>query len=343
MRTYNVAIVGATGAVGQELLGTLTRRNFPVGNYRLLASKDSVGKRILGYEDVGVVEELTAESFEDVDVAFFSAGAERSRTYAFAAVAAGAVVIDNTSAFRLDPKVPLVVPEINEDVIPDHGIIANPNCTTIVSLMALYPLHQAFGVKRVSAASYQAVSGAGAKALCEFRNQIWQHEHNVELTAEAMRYPIFDNIIPEIGGFADGGHTTEEVKLVNEGRKIMRHPTLLADITCARVPVERAHAVAMNIEFERPVPRSHAREVLRKAPGIVVVDNPGEFRYPMPLFVAGKDECEVGRIRESTIFPGGLQLVVVCDQLLKGAALNAVQIAELVVDQWQTAATQGQV
>ena len=332
MRKFNVAIVGATGAVGHELLGVLERRKFPIGNLKLLASSRSVGKLIEFNNEAIGVEELTKDSFEGIDIAIFSAGSERAKVFAPAAVAVGAVVIDNSSAFRMDPKVPLVVPEINAEAIRTHsGIIANPNCTTIISLMPLYPLHKAFGLKRIAAASYQAVSGAGGKALDEYHRQVRQAAQGVPITVEALRHQILGNIIPEIGGFALGDHTTEEVKLVNEGRKIMSHPSFDADITCVRVPVARAHSVVISAEFDGSASPSDVWRVLKQAPGIKVLDNPMMFYYPMPLFVAGKDDCEVGRIRESNIFSRGVQFIVVGDQLLKGAALNAVQIAELLI------------
>lgn len=324
-----MAVVGATGAVGVEMIQTLERRNFPVGKLTLLASARSVG-RTLRFRDAEIpVTELTANSFSGVDLALFSAGGAISRDLAPGAVAAGCVVVDNSSAFRQDPAVPLVVPEINAgDLRNHHGIIANPNCTTAITLMALYPLHQAFGVTRLVAASYQAVSGTGARAIEELQRQVRQIAAGETVTREVYPHQIAFNVLPQVDSFLPDGYTREEMKLQNEGRKIMHHPGFRASVTCVRVPVYRAHSVAVSAEFERPVTAEAARAVLRAAPGLVVVDEPERQRYPMPLEVSGQFDCAVGRIRKDLAFDNGLAFWVAGDQLLKGAALNAVQIAE---------------
>ena len=262
-------------------------------------------------------------------MAIFSAGGEVSRKFAPIAAKEGCVVIDNSSAWRMDPDVPLVIPEINAEALKGHkNIIANPNCTTIVSLMALYPLHRAFGVKRVFAASYQAVSGTGAQAVEELRKQVDQVVKGEPVTKEVYPKQIAFNVIPRVDAFLENGYTKEEMKMQNEGRKIMSHPSFKASVTCVRVPVYRAHAVAVNAEFEKPVTPTSAREVLAQAPGIKVNDDPANDGYPTPLEVSGKDDCEVGRIRTDVALENSLSFWVVGDQLLKGAALNAVQIAE---------------
>ncbi|MEY2545515.1 MAG: aspartate-semialdehyde dehydrogenase [Verrucomicrobiota bacterium] len=330
MKNYHVAIVGATGAVGAELLRVLERRSFPVASLRALSSARSAGKSISFRGESIKVEELNENSFAKIDIAFFSAGGDVSRKFVPIARDAGAVAIDNTSAFRMDPDVPLVIPEINgEDVKQHHGIIANPNCTTAVALMALYPLHRAFGVKRVFAASYQAVSGSGQRAIDELREQVAASAQDRQSTPEVYPHQIAFNVLPQVDSFLESGYTKEEMKFQNEGRKIMHLPEFRASVTCVRVPVYRAHSVAVSAEFERKVSVEQAHEVLAKAPGLELVDEPNKSRYPMPLAVAGKDNCEVGRVRIDCAFENGLSFWVSGDQLLKGAALNAVQIAEL--------------
>ena len=326
---FNVAIVGATGAVGAELIQLLEQREFPLRGLKLLASPKSEGKVLKFKGEEIPVEALSKDSFKSVDIALFSAGASTSRQYAQHAVSAGAVVIDNSSAFRMEPDVPLVVPEINPTDIQKHqGIIANPNCTTIISVMALYPLHQVFRVKRVIAASYQAVSGAGAKAIQELLLQTKSFFSGEPAIPEVFPHTIAFNVLPQVDVFLEDGYTKEEVKFVNESRKIMHHPTLRASITCVRVPVFRAHSIALHADFEEPVSVERARDVLAKFQGLELVDDPGSKRYPMPLLVAGKNNCQVGRIRADTALDNGLALWVCGDQLLKGAALNALQIAE---------------
>jgi aspartate-semialdehyde dehydrogenase len=326
----HLAIVGATGAVGAELLQLLDQREFPLRGLKLLASPKSAGKVLKFKGEEIPVEALSRNSFKSVDIALFSAGAGISREYGALAVDAGAVVIDNSSAFRMENDVPLVVPEINPDDIHQHkGIIANPNCTTIIALMAIYPLHKVFGLKRVIASSYQAVSGAGAKAIQELELQSKSYFSGETVNPKVFPHPIAFNVLPQVDIFLDNGYTKEEVKFVNESRKIMHHPTLRASITCVRVPVFRAHSVAVHAEFEQPVSIERARDVLAKFQGLELVDDPSLRSYPMPLLVAGKNNCQVGRIRVDTALDNGLAFWVCGDQLLKGAALNALQIAEM--------------
>jgi aspartate-semialdehyde dehydrogenase len=326
----HLAIVGATGAVGTELIQLLEQREFPVRELKLLASLKSAGK-VLKFKGQEIpVEALSEHSFEGVDTAFFSAGSSTSKDFAKHAVRAGTVVIDNSSAFRMEEDVPLVVPEINPADIQNHrGIIANPNCTTIIALMALFPLHQAFGVKRVIAASYQAVSGAGAKAIHELSLQSESFFSGAPSSVEIFPHRIAFNVVPQVDAFLASGYTKEEVKFVNESRKIMHHPTLLASITCVRVPVFRAHSVAVHAEFEQPVSVDRARDALAKFPGLELMDDPTSKTYPMPILATGKYNCQVGRIRVDSALDNGLAFWVCGDQLLKGAALNAIQIAEL--------------
>jgi aspartate-semialdehyde dehydrogenase len=326
----HVAIVGATGAVGIELMQVLTRREFPVGKLTLLASARSAGKTLDFQGEQIPVRELREDSFAGVDVALFSAGASISKKFAPLAVQAGAVVVDNSSAFRMDEHVPLVIPEINgADVALSRGIIANPNCTTAVTLMGLWPLHQAFGVRRVIAASYQAVSGTGAQAIEELRRQVDALAAGQQPSWTVYPHQIAFNVLPHVDSFLESGYTKEEMKMQNEGRRIMHHPAFLASVTCVRVPVYRAHSVAVNAQFERPISLERAREVLTAAPGVQLVDNPAKNEYPLPLRVAGKDDCEIGRLRIDCALENGIAFWISGDQLLKGAALNAVQIAEL--------------
>ncbi len=328
-----MAIVGATGAVGIEMMRVLERRNFPVGKLTLLASARSAGKT-LDFRGAPVeASEVTPAAFAGVDFALFSAGGSISKEFAAAAVKAGAVVIDNSSAFRMDADVPLVVPEINPDAARAHkGIIANPNCTTAITLMGLWPLHRAFGVKRLWASSYQAVSGSGAKAIEELKAQVEALARGEEPSRAVYPWQIAFNVIPQVDAFLESGYTKEEMKLENEGRKIMGLPGFRASVTCVRVPVYRAHSVAVSAEFERPVSVAEARTVLAGAPGLRVVDEPSRHGYPVPLEVAGQDDCEIGRLRADCALENGLSFWICGDQLLKGAALNAVQIAELLVE-----------
>lgn len=332
-KLYNLAIAGATGAVGLEMIETLEKRNFPVKNLRLLASKRSVGKKLKFKGELIDVEELTEKSFEGVDIALFSAGASRSKEFAPAAVSSGAVVIDNSSAFRMEADVPLVVPEVNpEDVKKHKGIIANPNCSTIIMVVAVFPLHKAKNLRRVVASTYQAASGAGAKAMAELEEQSRLYLEGKTLPEpEALPQRITFNLFPHIDVFLDNGYTKEEMKMLNEGRKIMHHPDLKVSCTCVRVPVMRAHSLSLNLEFEKEITPDEARQILSKAPGIKVVDDPASKLYPMPIDASGKYDCLVGRIRQdcSRDDKRGLDIFVSGDQLLKGAALNAVQIAEI--------------
>ena len=331
-RNPHVAIVGATGAVGIEMIKTLEKRNFPVSKLTLLASARSVGKKLKFKGQDITVTELTKDSFTGVDIALFSAGSGISKEFAPIAARAGCVVVDNSSAFRQDPNVPLVVPEINAaDVKLHQGIIANPNCTTAITLMALYPLHQAFGVKRIFASSYQAVSGTGAKALEELERQVEQIVTKKPVTKEVYPHQIAFNVLPQVDSFLPSGYTKEEMKMENEGRKIMHHDTFRASVTCVRVPVYRSHSIAVSAEFEKPVTVEAARAVLLKAPGLDVVDEPENRKYPMPLNTSEQDNCQVGRLRLDCAMDNGLCFWVSGDQLLKGAALNAVQIAEELV------------
>lgn len=328
----HVAIVGATGAVGVEMIKTLEKRNFPVGKLTLLASARSVGKKLKFKGQDVTVAELAKDSFAGIDIALFSAGGGISKEFAPIAAKAGCVVVDNSSAFRQDDSVPLVIPEINADDVKWHkGIIANPNCTTAITLMALYPLHQAFGCKRIFAASYQAVSGTGAKAIEELKRQIEEIVAGKDATKEVYPHQIAFNVLPHVDSFLPTGYTKEEMKMENEGRKIMHHPTFHASVTCVRVPVYRSHSVAVNAEFDKAVTSDSARTVLKKAPGLDLVDEPENKKYPMPLFTSEKYNCEVGRIRKDCALDNGLAFWVSGDQLLKGAALNAVQIAEELV------------
>lgn len=338
MKGYHFAVVGATGAVGQELLRVLERRNFPVAGLQPIASPSSAGRSVRFHDESIPVQELKEHSFEKIDIAFFCAGGEISRKYVPIACQADAIVIDNSSVFRMEAHVPLVIPEINgEDVQRHRGLIANPNCTTAITLMALYPLHRAFSVRRIFAASYQAVSGSGTRAINELTQQVKDAAQDREssprpgssIPATSYPHPIAFNLLPHVDSFLQNGYTKEEMKMQNEARKIMHLPQFRASVTCVRVPVYRAHSVAVSAEFEKPVSLERAREVLVKAPGLELVDEPQNHRYPMPISVTGKDNCQVGRVRVDCAFENGLSFWVSGDQLLKGAALNAVQIAEL--------------
>jgi len=331
MNPPHVAIVGATGAVGVEMLLCLEQRNFPLGGLKLLASARSAGKRMNFRGKEIVVEELTHESFNDVDIALFSAGGGISKEFGPSAAAAGAVVIDNSSAFRMDPDVPLVVPEINPAAAKNRprNIIANPNCTTIISLMALAPLHEAFGLESIIASSYQAVSGSGAQGIVELEEQVKAIASGQPFTPKVYPRQIAFNVIPQVDVFTDSGYTKEELKMLHEGRKIMDLPELKVSCTCVRVPVYRSHSVSITASFERPVDVQAARAAFAGKPGIKVVDDPANKLFPVPLDTTGKDDCLVGRIRKNIVCDNALDLWVVGDQVRKGAALNAVQIAEI--------------
>lgn len=328
-RRLHVAIVGAKGAVGVEAVSLLGDRGFPVDRLSLFGTSRSAGTAMDFCGHDIVIQTLTEESFRGVDVAIFSAGSAASKHFAPIAKAAGCVVIDNSSAFRMDPDVPLVIPEINgEDIALHKGIIANPNCTTAVTLMAIAPLHRRFGVKRMIASSYQAVSGAGQRGLEELHAQMEDEDSEPEV----FPHRILGNVIPLIGKAVPDGYTDEELKLQNEGRKILHHPDLRASITCVRIPVDRAHSISVEVEFEKAVTPGDARHILERAEGVQLTDDPGRSVYPMPLLASGEADCLVGRIRSSLAFDNGLAFFVSGDQLLKGAALNAVQIAEWLIE-----------
>lgn len=327
----NIAIVGASGAVGQELLKVLDQRNFPVTSLRLFGSSRSAGTTYTFRDTPVTVEELTPESdFSGIDIAFTSAGASTSRQYADVITRHGATMIDNSSAFRMNPDVPLVVPEVNGDDAFDapRRIIGNPNCTTIQMVVALNPIHRLSPIRRVHVATYQAASGAGASAMKELENQYLELARGEKPTVEKFSAQLAYNVIPHIDVFTDNGYTKEEMKMFNETRKIMHAPELSVSAMCVRVPVLRAHSEAIWVETERPISPEEARKALEAAPGIVVVDNPAEKQYPMPLDVADHDPVYVGRIRADIANPNGLTFWIVGDQIRKGAALNAVQIAE---------------
>ncbi|MBD2360991.1 aspartate-semialdehyde dehydrogenase [Anabaena minutissima FACHB-250] len=332
-KLYRVAILGATGAVGTELLELLASRNFPVADLKLLASARSVG-RSLPFKGENIPVELVSDrAFENVDIVLASAGGSTSKAWAKVAVEKGAVVIDNSSAFRMHPEVPLVVPEVNPQAAANHkGIIANPNCTTILMTLAVWPLHQIKPVQRIIAATYQSASGAGAKAMEEVKIQssaILQGESPV---AEVLPYPLAFNLFPHNSPMTDSGYCEEEMKMVNETRKIFDAQQIRISATCVRVPVLRAHSEAINLEFAEPFPPEAAREILSHAPGVKLVEDWGKNYFPMPIEASGRDEVLVGRIRQDISHPCGLELWLCGDQIRKGAALNAVQIAELLVE-----------
>lgn len=339
MKKYNVAILGATGAVGQEFLQLIEERNFPFAELKMLASKRSAGKKIDFMGKTYTVEEATEDSFQGIDIALF-AGGSASKTFAPAAVRHGAVVIDNSSAFRMDPTVPLVVPEVNPEAIKDHkGIIANPNCSTIIMAMALKPIYDHVKIKRVVVSTYQAVSGAGKEAIDELNQQVAASVANRPIEANILpgaslpkHYQIAFNLIPQIDIFVEDDYTKEEMKMVHETHKIFNDYTMGITATTVRVPVYRSHSESINLELEAPLSPAKARELLSAFPGVIVEDNPTEMSYPMPLFTSAKDEVFVGRIRKDNSLATGLNLWVVGDQIRKGAALNALQIAEYMIE-----------
>jgi aspartate-semialdehyde dehydrogenase len=327
-----VAILGATGAVGIELLSILEERDFPVASLRPLASPRSVGKMVRFRDTEVTVEPIGDGVFDGIDVAFFSAGGSVSRQWAPAAKAAGAVVVDNTSAFRMTDGVPLVVPEVNPDAATTHdGLIANPNCSTILLAVALWPLHKAFGVRRVVVSTYQAVSGAGAAGLAELDRQKKQQASGEAPTAERFPHPIVDNLFCHDSPIDATGYCEEERKMIHETRKIFALPELALTATCVRVPVPRAHCESVNLTFDRPVTPDAARRLLADAPGIRVVDDPATHQFPTPQLASGQDDVLVGRLRQDASQPDGrgLELFLAGDQIRKGAATNAVQVAEL--------------
>lgn len=331
MKTYNVAVVGATGAVGQEMMKMLDQRNFPVKSLRLLASERSAGKKIT-FKGVEIpVEVLKADSGKGIDIALYSAGATVSREFAPHFAKDGCFVIDNSSAWRMEKDIPLVVPEVNpHDLSKDKKIIANPNCSTIQMVVALKPLHDAAKIKRVVVATYQSVSGAGGRGMEELKAQAIAWATGAPMPAPAkFPYQIAFNLIPHIDIFMENGYTKEEIKMANETQKIMGDPSIRVSATCVRVPVFRAHSEAVWIETEKKLPPDEARRLLSKAPGVQVIDEPANKKYPLPLDAAEKQITFVGRIREDLSADNGLTFWVVSDNLLKGAALNAVEIAEV--------------
>ena len=328
--SFTVGIVGATGAVGQELLGLLLARNFPLASLRLFASARSAGKVVEYADKKYTIEEAKPGVFADVDVAFFAVDGATTRALAPDAVKAGCLVIDKSSAYRMDPAVPLVIPEINPEGLRSHqGIIANPNCSTAVTLMALWPLHLKFGLKRYFAATYQSVSGTGADAIDELEAQVQAHAKGAPITKKVYPYQIAFNAIPQVDSFGSDGYTGEETKMRDESRRIMGLPALKVSATCVRVPVVRAHSVAVNAEFERPVSVEAAREAIAAFAGAQLVDDPSKQVYPTPLDFSRQVKCGVGRIRIDSALDYGLSLWVSGDNLWKGAALNALQNAEL--------------
>jgi len=334
---WNIAVAGATGAVGGAMLETLERRNFPVRELRLLASERSVGKKLTFKGRQYAVELLDKDAFDGVDVALFSAGAARSLEFAPAAAAAGAVVVDNSSAFRMDPEIPLVVPEVNRHAIKDYtrrGIIANPNCSTIQMLVALKPIYDKVGIKRIVVSTYQAVSGSGAKAIEELKNQVRAWAAGDPLEAKVYPHQIAFNCLPHIDSFLDNGYTKEEMKMVNETVKIFEDDTIGVTATTVRVPVFYGHSEAVNIETGEKITAAEVKDLLAAAPGVKLVDDPAANRYPLALESEGKFETMVGRIREDESIANGINLWVVADNILKGAALNAVQIAEVLIEDY---------
>src|SRR5215218_2359050 len=330
----NVAIVGATGAVGQEFLTVLAERNFPIKSLRLLASAKSAGKTAVFKGQPYPIEELTKDSFKDVRIAFFSAGGSVSKEFAPAAVAAGAVVVDNTSAFRMKDGVPLVVPEVNPEQIHKHnGLIANPNCSTIIMNVPVWPLHRANRVKRIVVSTYQAVSGAGAWGLYELDAQLKSYARGEPIKKEKFPHQIANNLFSHNTKIGENGYNEEENKMVQETRKIFNEPKIMVTATCIRIPVPRAHCESINLEFERPITPKQVREILAKAPGVTIVDNVDANHFPMPLEASGQDNVLVGRIRQdiSREDGRGIELFVSGDQIRKGAATNAVQIAEKLI------------
>ena len=329
MREYRVAIAGATGLVGQEFIKVLEQRNFPMASIRLLASDRSAGKKLFVTHQEIEVKETVPESFKGIDIALFSAGTETSRHFSPIAAQSGAVVIDNSSAFRMHPEVPLVVPEVNPEDIKRHkGIIANPNCSTIQMVVALYPLHKVNPIKRIVVDTYQAVSGTGSAAIEELTTQAKQVLEGQSTIPHVYPHQIAFNVLPEIDVFLDNGYTKEEWKLVEETRKIMHADDIAISATCVRVPVFTGHSEAIHVEFSRPMSPDEARRILAQAPGVKLLDDPTISLYPQPWSSAGSDEVFVGRIRRDASHSNGLTMWVVTDNLRKGAALNAVQIAE---------------
>lgn len=328
----NIAIAGVTGAVGQEFLRIIEERNFPFDSLKMLASSRSAGKQIDFLGKTYTVEELTCDSFDGVDIALFSAGGGRSKEFAPAAVKAGAVVIDNSSAFRMDPEVPLVVPEVNPDALAQHkGIIANPNCSTIIANVPVWPLHKTNPVKRMIVSTYQAASGAGQSAMLEMIQQAKEVLEGKPVTCKTLRYQLAFNLYCHDSKIGPNGYNEEEMKMVKETHKIFSCPDIAITCTCVRVPVVRAHCESINLEFTNPITPDEVRQILSSAPGVSIIDDCEHNRFPMPIDASGNDDVYVGHIRQDESLPDnrGINLWVSGDQIRKGAALNAIQIAEL--------------
>ncbi len=336
-REFSIAVAGATGAVGQTFLKVLAERNIPMKELRLLASERSEGKKINFKGNELTVHRLEHDSFEGIDIALFSCGGDRSLTFAPSAAKAGAVVVDNSSAWRMDPDVPLVVPEVNPHAISGYknkGIIANPNCSTIQMVVALKPLHDKARIKRIVVSTYQAVSGTGHKAIIELENQIIAWAEGKPMENKVYPHRIAFNCLPHIDSFLENGYTKEEMKMVNETRKIMEIPDVMVSATTVRVPVFYSHSEAVNVEFETPVSPDEAKELLKNAPGVRLVDDPSKNEYPLAIDAQGQDLTYVGRIRKDLSCENGLAMWVVADNIRKGAATNAVQIAEVLMDKY---------
>lgn len=335
-KQFNVAVVGATGAVGQQMLSMLEQRNFPLASLKLLASANSAGKKVMFKGEEYTLEEATPEAFEGVDVALFSAGGSVSKKLVPEAIKRGALCIDNTSAFRMDPDVPLVVPEVNpEKIFENNGVIANPNCSTIQMVAALKPLYDKYGMDRIVVSTYQAVSGAGAKAIQELQDQSRAVLNGEEVKKEVLpvgslpvKHQIAFNAVPQIDVFLDNGFTNEEMKMIRETKKIYGDDSIKVSATCVRIPVVKGHSESVYVELKEDFEMADVIELLENAPGVVVQDKPEEQVYPMPADASGKIEVFVGRIRRDLDYPRGLHMWIVSDNLLKGAAWNAVQIAE---------------
>lgn len=335
MKTYRIAILGATGAVGREMLKVLEERNLPIASLRLLASKRSAGKTLSFKGQEITIEEASENSFDDLDIVLGAAENDIAKRFLPIAAKKGAVVIDNSSAYRLDADVPLVVPEVNpQDAFKHHGIIANPNCATIIALVALQPLHQTFGAKRMIVSTYQAVSGAGVGGIAELNTQMKEMVNQEKIsTPQTFQHQIVCNLIPQIGSFNEEGYSSEEMKMQNEGRKILHVDDLLVNCTCVRVPVIRSHSESITVTFEKEIDVAKAKEVLSRAEGVRLVDDPVNAVYPMPLDTSDQDLVFVGRIRKDISDPSNHSLTFWCcgDQIRKGAATNAVQIAQLLI------------
>ncbi len=333
MKKYNICVVGATGLVGGEMLQTLKKRNFPVNKIKALATKKSAGTQIKFGSDIITVEEITPESFNDIDIALFSGGEVASEEYAAVAVEKGCIVIDNSAAFRMDTDVPLVVPEVNPHAVDLHkGIIANPNCSTIQMVVALKPIYDAAGIKRVVVSTYQSVSGTGKAAADELYEQTGAILSEKQFSAAVYPHQIAFNLIPQIGSFGDDGYSSEEKKMILETQKIFADDNIKISPTTVRVPVKRGHCEAVNIETRTKISAKDVKKLLENKPGIIVTDVPSDSVYPMPLTCESRDEVFIGRIREDLSVENGINMWVVSDNLLKGAALNAVQIAELLLE-----------